>query len=1496
MSAKICPKCNTAARRQSATLCFQCGELFPLLNGKFVREREIGRGGMGVVYRARENMGSKLKENICAIKALPPQAGSNQHELAMKEAEMLQDLKARFPLIPIPKISYLFDEDDIYFIVTEWVEGENLEQRLRQHGRLPERQVIQYALKILGALEKFAECRPPLVHRDIKPLNILVNQDDEIYLIDFGIARAVPVVVANEEGSAGWGTDGFAAPELYEGKTREPKSDVYSLAATVYYLLSGDTPRGKNFQFARHQNISNGLWDALSHAHAYEIERRYTAKQFREALERISGVKRAGLYKFKDGTSITNVEQLIEYADSDWAKATRLFQDKEFAICLAELGETELRQQAEARREEKQVEYVEERLELFIEDLCAKGYPRARPPALKFSSSSEWFNHPPAFNLGEQHNDSSAELVFENQGGGYLFGKFHVEYESKTRADWLKVESDWQFPKYFEVRSGQQLYSFTEGKFYRGRQRVQLKIQVKDLPLETDQRAWIVFNLRDGQDIRIPLTVTRVNAATFFERAIIDFQDDKLDRALANLQELASRNLLSDVLPQADVLKAILLLKQGEESAWRAFVEARKLSLADVQVCGDLFRQRNLPLQDIVSYCSDYAELLIKRPFAQKPLTLEQIDEIQNWQLLALEYDRGVGSARALPLAIAKTCLLRAKYHSERSDWDAAFQSFQDAKKASQSGTLNWHTAERAALAQDFVNFAHTRILSAQAAIRTSEFESARNLLGQAQARLQQASQIEPTAVSWMDWARLAEARAWNEYDAGDLEEAYQNIEFAARNLKPGQGTSILILKGEIENARSGIPVIGKQMRQLVIIGVVVGGFAVVGILASLLIRLPDFFPLLLLAISALAFGGAALAMLFWQQARRVAHTQKGGQDFVFGLGSSAVIWMGLLLALMLLGGIVIGRLTISLPAVRWIALVGLPLVVGLALWTGCSMIEKEKKIQEPIALLTIRLSVSTVIGALVGAIVGGALLSFLRVEWVLELALVGALLGAVIGIGIVLFGQGLDQLDPGRSRIFVWFFIVVGIVFGLLFHSASSTILGFVLGVGIAAVCSGVALFAASFLNGQGQPTRRWERMWNGDKFIGIVATILALIVVLGGEAWAHPFAKTRQYEQGTEALAMGQTREARSIFRDLYALDPQFEDVELLARDVQIIFTKTADRTQALPGDIITFVLTIENRGRDPAQFLELQDRVPQELLVLPNTLTTGLGFQNTAPNTELIWRGQLEPRQKMTLSYQTRLEADGTTQASSDLSNAASLKYGSGQILDRHVSIRVLPTLTPTITPTPSRTPSPSLTFTPSPTPTRTRTARPTSTPEPTPTPLPSPPPLVLTIASGSWSGEQGKDGWWYEEGDVGQWNNWQEMNWDGELAYPNCNGGCWRSNSAPGFVRLDQFGGHPGPSRYVAKRWVSESARKVQIQLKAYKIDRGGDGVNLLVVENGNVIESRKLGANQTAANAIILEMERELPEKGWLMFVLAPNNDTYYDHTFMDITIAQITSP
>ncbi|MFN8194056.1 MAG: serine/threonine-protein kinase [Nocardioidaceae bacterium] len=204
-----------------------------MLAGRYVLDREIGRGGMGAVWLGRD----EVLGRPVAIKRIGSLPGGLSPDLARAEREAR--LAARLNHPHVVAVFDLVAEGDDHWLVMEYVEGASLAQRLRHLGPLSPDQaapVIGQAADALAAAHAAG-----IVHRDVKPSNILVTPEGVAKLTDFGIARAEADASLTQTGLV-TGSPAYLAPEVASGGGAQPPADVWSLGATLFHALEGRPP------------------------------------------------------------------------------------------------------------------------------------------------------------------------------------------------------------------------------------------------------------------------------------------------------------------------------------------------------------------------------------------------------------------------------------------------------------------------------------------------------------------------------------------------------------------------------------------------------------------------------------------------------------------------------------------------------------------------------------------------------------------------------------------------------------------------------------------------------------------------------------------------------------------------------------------------------------------------------------------------------------------------------------------------------------------------------------------------------------------------------------------------------------------------------------------------------------------------------------------------------------------------------------------------------
>lgn len=215
---------------------------------------KLGAGAMATVYKAKQIS----LDRIVAIKKLPKKFSSNPQFIERFFAEGRAAAQLNHP-----NIVQAFDvgnEGDLYYFVMEYVEGRSVHDDIVTHKRYKESEAIDIAIQVAEALEHAHD--RGLIHRDVKPKNIMITREGVVKLADMGLARAMSDVEAAEaEAGRAFGTPYYISPEQIRGeKDIGPPADIYSLGVTLYHMVTGSVPfEGKNPSSVMHKHLKSEL-------------------------------------------------------------------------------------------------------------------------------------------------------------------------------------------------------------------------------------------------------------------------------------------------------------------------------------------------------------------------------------------------------------------------------------------------------------------------------------------------------------------------------------------------------------------------------------------------------------------------------------------------------------------------------------------------------------------------------------------------------------------------------------------------------------------------------------------------------------------------------------------------------------------------------------------------------------------------------------------------------------------------------------------------------------------------------------------------------------------------------------------------------------------------------------------------------------------------------------------------------------------------------------
>lgn len=228
-----------------------------LIDGRYKILRKLGEGGMSVVYLA---VNEKVNKHW-AIKEVKKEGVENfetVHQRLLTEADILKRL--HHP--NLPDIVDIIENEETFLLVMDYIEGRQLESIVQEYGPQKEETVVNWGKQLCDVLSYLHSQNPPIIYRDMKPANVMLQKDGKVVLIDFGTAREFKESQA--EDTLCLGTCGYAAPEQYKGQGQSDiRTDIYCLGVTLYYLLTGHNPICKPYEIYPirywNTNLSSGL-------------------------------------------------------------------------------------------------------------------------------------------------------------------------------------------------------------------------------------------------------------------------------------------------------------------------------------------------------------------------------------------------------------------------------------------------------------------------------------------------------------------------------------------------------------------------------------------------------------------------------------------------------------------------------------------------------------------------------------------------------------------------------------------------------------------------------------------------------------------------------------------------------------------------------------------------------------------------------------------------------------------------------------------------------------------------------------------------------------------------------------------------------------------------------------------------------------------------------------------------------------------------------------
>lgn len=241
------------------------------IDGRYEILKEIGRGGMSIVYLAHDD---RLNKSL-VVKDIFKRENSND-KLLLQSLEIEWNMLKKLDHGALPKIYDIIDSGGDILVVMDYIEGESLKQMLQREKVAEADDVIDWAKQLTNVLGYLHTRKPyPIIYRDMKPDNVMLTPDGKVKLIDFGIAREYKT--ENTTDTRNLGTALYAAPEQNDGRQTDIRSDIYSLGVTLYHLVTGRTKKDDVLRPIRYwnQTLPEGLEYIISKCTEDEPDNRY---------------------------------------------------------------------------------------------------------------------------------------------------------------------------------------------------------------------------------------------------------------------------------------------------------------------------------------------------------------------------------------------------------------------------------------------------------------------------------------------------------------------------------------------------------------------------------------------------------------------------------------------------------------------------------------------------------------------------------------------------------------------------------------------------------------------------------------------------------------------------------------------------------------------------------------------------------------------------------------------------------------------------------------------------------------------------------------------------------------------------------------------------------------------------------------------------------------------------------------------------------------------
>lgn len=277
----------------------QTGEV---LLGRYEIAGIVGKGGMSTVYRALDRVSGRMMAVKEVARTGQEQNQPVEQSLAV-EGRMLKNLSSPH----LPKIYEIIEQPEKFMLVMDFIEGESLDKVIAREGAQSVDRVLNWGMQICQVLHYLHSQQTPIIYRDMKPANVMLQPDGQLMLIDFGTARVQKVGVEMQADTVCIGTAGFAAPEQFGGIGQStPRTDVFCMGATLYNMVTGHSPCEKPMGILPLEQWNPALANSPISEIIVKCTRNDPDERYQTALELYEDLRRAseGTYRStKKGTT-----------------------------------------------------------------------------------------------------------------------------------------------------------------------------------------------------------------------------------------------------------------------------------------------------------------------------------------------------------------------------------------------------------------------------------------------------------------------------------------------------------------------------------------------------------------------------------------------------------------------------------------------------------------------------------------------------------------------------------------------------------------------------------------------------------------------------------------------------------------------------------------------------------------------------------------------------------------------------------------------------------------------------------------------------------------------------------------------------------------------------------------------------------------------------------------------------------------------------------------